>query len=299
MGAESGGRRGAIVAGDVGWSGQDWLTWKQVAVLGRPACYGEGGSGPPVVFLHGWGLDHKAYKRALGRLVRNGVHVLAPALPGFGGTAGLPHGAQNLAGYADWVAAFLRTVGLDEPAVVMGHSFGGGVAVMVAHDHPDLADSLVLVDSIGGATWWQSQSNLRTVARRAPWAWEFHPQAPVREATRLLPDIMGGALANLVRDPLTFVRVAGLAGRAALGAELDALRNRGLPAAVLWGQRDRVINRESFEATCRSLGQPAVVTHPGNHTWLLTDPDSFGTIMAEVLDALRVTGVPQAVAFSA
>lgn len=70
--------------------GADWLDWKQTTVDGRAAEYGEAGTGSPAVFLHGWGLDHKVYKRALSRLVRAGLHVHAPALPGFGGTAALP-----------------------------------------------------------------------------------------------------------------------------------------------------------------------------------------------------------------
>src|SRR5665213_3175776 len=48
--------------GDHGSREADWLTWKHTTVDGRPAAYGEAGEGPPVVFLHGWGLDHKAYK---------------------------------------------------------------------------------------------------------------------------------------------------------------------------------------------------------------------------------------------
>src|SRR5271166_5115077 len=82
--------------------GADWLTWKRTTVDGRVALYGEAGSGPPVLFLHGWGLDHKAYKRALSRLVRAGVHVYAPALPGFGGTPALRDGPTGLADYGDW-----------------------------------------------------------------------------------------------------------------------------------------------------------------------------------------------------
>ena len=66
--------------------GADWLTWKRIKVGTGSAMYGEAGTGSPVLFLHGWGLDHKVYKRALSRLVATGVRVLAPALPGFGGT---------------------------------------------------------------------------------------------------------------------------------------------------------------------------------------------------------------------
>lgn len=66
------------------------LTWQRTTVQGRPAVYGVGGVGRPLVFLHGWGLSHRSYRRALGQLVGKGVRIYAPALPGFGGTARLP-----------------------------------------------------------------------------------------------------------------------------------------------------------------------------------------------------------------
>ena len=116
---------------------------RETVVNGRPAFYGEAGSGPGILFLHGWGLDHKAYKRALSRLVRAGLHVYAPALPGFGRTAGLKDRPIGLSSYGDWVATFLDAVGVTSPVLVMGHSFGGGVAVTLAHDHPDHVRALV------------------------------------------------------------------------------------------------------------------------------------------------------------
>jgi pimeloyl-ACP methyl ester carboxylesterase len=51
----------------------DHLTWSTVLVGGRPAVFGEGGGdGPPVVFLHGWALGSRAYKRAIKRLLTRG-----------------------------------------------------------------------------------------------------------------------------------------------------------------------------------------------------------------------------------
>ncbi|HVB90854.1 MAG TPA: alpha/beta hydrolase [Acidimicrobiales bacterium] len=292
MGAESRERRGAAAGDRASRSGRDWLTWKQTTVAGRPALYGEAGDGPPVLFLHGWGLDHKAYKRALSRLVRGGVHVLAPALPGFGGTAALPGETNSLAGYADWVAEFLRTVGVGRPVNVMGHSFGGGVAIMVAHDHPELTHSLVLINSIGGSAWAHSGSTLRSMAERPLWDWGIHFPAdlfPVRQARRVLPVIVGEALPNLLRDPRAFWRAAGLVRRADLAGELDTLRRRRLPVVVLWGPRDHLITRDSFEDLCRALGKPDVVTLTGTHSWLLADPDAFGEIMTNVLEVLGLT----------
>ena len=274
------------VAAAVGRREESWLEWKEVTVDGRPARYGEAGQGPPVLFLHGWGLDHKAYKRALSRLVRAGVHVYAPALPGFGGTSALPSGPTGLADYGDWTAAFLEAVGVNDPVLVLGHSFGGGVAVLLAHDHPDLVRTLVLINSVGGSAWAHSGSSTRSMAERPLWDWGLHFPADlltVRQAHRVLPVIFTEAVANLLRDPKSFWKSAELARRADLSAELDSLRRRGLPVVVLWGSRDQLITRDSFEDMCRLLGHPDVVTVSGTHSWLLGDPDAFGEAMTNVL----------------
>src|SRR4030088_1750710 len=129
----------------------DHLVWQRTIVDGRVALYGTAGEGLPVLFLHGWALGQHAYKRALKRLVHLGCQVFAPALPGFGGTADLPKSEFSLAGFAAWVDGFLTAVDIDEPVFLIGHSFGGGVAIQTASDFPDRVRSLVLVNSLGGS----------------------------------------------------------------------------------------------------------------------------------------------------
>lgn len=264
-----------------------WLNWKRTLVGGRAAMYGEAGEGEPLLFLHGWGLDHRVYKRALSRLVATGRHVIAPALPGFGGTAALPDQGMTFAGYGDWAAQFLQAIGVDEPVVAMGHSFGGGVAIAFAHDHPDQVRGLVLVNSVGGATWTRSHSVLRSMAERPLWDWGIHFPAdllPVRQARRVLPVMLKEVGGNVLRDPVTFWRVAGLARRADLTAQLEALKQRRLPVVVLWGKRDQLITQDSFEDLCATLGNPEARTVEGTHAWLLFDPDAFGEVMTNVLE---------------
>jgi pimeloyl-ACP methyl ester carboxylesterase len=277
----------------------DWLEWKQTTVDGRAAEYGEAGTGAPAVFLHGWGLDHKVYKRALSRLVRAGLHVYAPALPGFGGTAALPGESSSLRGYGDWVASFLGSVGVADPVLVLGHSFGGGVAIEVSHDHPQLVRALVLINSVGGSAWAHSGSTIRSMSERPLWDWGIHFPSdlfPIRQAHRVLPVILSEAVGNLVRDPRSFFRAAGIARRADLMEELDELRKRGLPVVVLWGQRDHLITRDSFEDMCRALGDPDVVTVAGTHSWMLADPDEFGEVMTNVLAIVDQANPGRAVA---
>jgi pimeloyl-ACP methyl ester carboxylesterase len=266
------------------------LVWKRATVDGRPAQYGVAGEGLPVVFLHGWGLGQHAYKRALKRLVAMGTRVYAPALPGFGGTADLPERAFSLDGYAEWVDGFLAAVKIDEPVFLVGHSFGGGVAVQTAHDFAERVGTLVLVNSIGGSAWNGNGSAIRSMSERPLWDWGLHfPSSvlPIPQLTRVLPVLMEDAVPNLIRNPRAFWKVAGLARRADLTAELEELKRRGLPVVVFWGEGDQVVTRDSFDALCAAIGSNGEVVE-GSHSWLLADPDAFGEVMTNVVEVARL-----------
>jgi pimeloyl-ACP methyl ester carboxylesterase len=264
------------------------LAWQRVSVDGRHASYCSAGDGDglPVVFLHGWGLGHRSYRQTIARLVDLGCRVWAPALPGFGGTAGLPRRDFDLTGYADWVAAFLETIEVDEPVFLIGHSFGGGVAIATAHRHPDRVRSLVLVNSIGGAEW----KGDRMMADRPFWDWGLHfPRDLIGRgvAQKVLPVVLQDAVPNLLRNPKAMWTAGQLARTADLTAELQELRQRQLPVVVLWGTQDGVIPRASFDALCRAIGTEGEVID-GSHSWLLADPDTFGEVMTNAVAVAKV-----------
>src|SRR4029077_17091037 len=96
----------------------DHLAWQSTTIRDRPALYGVAGEGIPLLFLHGWGLAHHAYKRPLKRLVHLGCGAYPPAPPGLGATADLPKDSLTLANYAAWVDEFLDAVGVTEPLIV-------------------------------------------------------------------------------------------------------------------------------------------------------------------------------------
>jgi glycine cleavage system regulatory protein len=200
--------------------------------------------------------------------------VFAPALPSFGGTADLPSGDMNIGGYADWVASFMSEVGIEEPAVVIGHSFGGGVAIKLARNHPALVRYLVLLNAIGG------------VDARRPWEWamgfgrEFWPPS---ETLDLMLAIRADLVPNFLRNPLGLARAGLLAQRVDLRLELAELKKSGVPVLALTGDRDTVIPRSAFEAVCNTVGADRRVVS-GGHAWLLVDPDSFGEVLASTVD---------------
>jgi pimeloyl-ACP methyl ester carboxylesterase len=253
---------------------------KRTYVQGRPAGYSVAGEGLPVVLLHGWALAQHTYRAVIEAIAAQGCQVIAPAMPGFGGTPELPGDSFSLRGYAQWVVDLLDALDIEEPAVLVGHSFGGGVAVRLAHDHRQRVRSLVLVNSIGGSSW-RSGRTLRSISERPLWDWGLHFPAdvwPIRQASRVLPVMAEDLLPNLVRNPRAVMKVANLARRADLRTELETLRDSGLSISIIWGTRDGIIPRESFEALCVASGVEGTVVE-GSHSWLLADPQRFGEVI--------------------
>lgn len=258
------------------------LHWHRTLVDGRPAVYGEAGEGPPVVFFHGWGLGHHAYKRPLARLALRGCRVLAPAMPGFGGTAALAT-HDDIHAFAAWADAFMEAVGVDEPAIVMGHSFGGGVSIALAHDFPSRVKQLVLVNAVGGAAWGRRG---RELSDRMLWHWavEFAKELwPPHKGLGMAWSVREDLVTNLLRNPAAMVTAGMLAARADLRDELAELRDRKLPVVVMSGADDKIIPLSAFDAMCSALGIEGQVLR-GNHSWLLTDPDAFDEVMGNVVE---------------
>ena len=264
----------------MGRSGLAHLEPYATVVDGRAASYHAGGSGFPVVFLHGWGLAERSYRRALKRLIMQGCRVYAPALPGFGGTADLPSGARSLVDYAAWVDAFLTAVGIEGSALVVGHSFGGGVATRLAYDFPARVRYLVLLNSVGAPP--ERRDPFRALVRAV------REPLPIGEGVTVLRAAAQDLVPNLLRHPRTMIEIGMLARRADLSFELVELAKRDLPVLVLWGENDRVLPVGAFEALCNAIGSDGTVVH-GNHSWVLADPDTFGEVMANVVEIAGLT----------
>ena len=94
---------------------------------------------PNIILIHGFGCDSRFWKPQVAALREFDLFV--PDLPYHGGpTDGVE---KTLEGLADW----LVVAHLQSPAVLIGHSLGGMIALQIVHDHPELVQGIVLVDS--------------------------------------------------------------------------------------------------------------------------------------------------------
>lgn len=96
-------------------------------VFGEP--YGDGT--PQVIWLHGWGRSSADFRVAGEALAARGISSLALDLPGFGASPA-PTSAMGARGYAELVGPVLHEATQGEPYVVVGHSFGGRIAAVLA-----------------------------------------------------------------------------------------------------------------------------------------------------------------------
>jgi pimeloyl-ACP methyl ester carboxylesterase len=102
-----------------------------------------GASGPPVVLLHGMCGSHRYWGADFDRLAER-CRLIVPDLLGFGESPKPPSG-YTPGDHADAVAACLREAGIDQPAIVVGHSMGTLVALALLHRHPELVDSVIAI----------------------------------------------------------------------------------------------------------------------------------------------------------
>jgi pimeloyl-ACP methyl ester carboxylesterase len=117
-----------------------------LTIHGHRRAFVKKGRGPVVLLLHGLGCDHTTWEPVIDSLSRR-YTVIAPDLLGHG-QSDKPRADYSVGGYANGMRDLLTCLGIDRVTVV-GHSFGGGVAMQFAYQFPERTERLILVASGG------------------------------------------------------------------------------------------------------------------------------------------------------
>ncbi len=117
-----------------------------VEVHGHRRAFVRTGAGPALLLLHGLGCDHTTWASVIDSLAQR-YTVIAPDLLGHG-ASDKPRADYSVGGYANGMRDLLTVLGI-ESVTVVGHSFGGGVAMQFAYQFPERTERLVLVSSGG------------------------------------------------------------------------------------------------------------------------------------------------------
>jgi len=231
------------------------------------------GEGRPVVLLHGGVSDGRVWRRAMADLADE-FTVVAWDAPGCGGSDDPPE-SFSLADYADCLAGFTAALGLDRPHVV-GHSFGGGLAIALAHRHPSVPRSLVLLGGYAG--WAGSLPPEEVEARLASFLALEDPFVP-RSFPGLFSDAMPLEAAEELTRIMEDVRLAPSKTMIRAFAEADlrpALPDVDVPTLLLYGEDDVRSPRFVAEHLHANIPGSQLVILPGlGHELYLESPQAF------------------------
>ncbi len=232
-----------------------------VTLHGKRRAYVRKGTGPAILLLHGLACDHTTWEQVIDELAER-YTVIAPDLLGHG-LSDKPRADYSLGGYANAMRDLLTVLGIDKVSVV-GHSFGGGIAMQFAYQFPERTQRVMLVSSGGlgpevtpmikliqAPGWFRVMGvltlpGLRHVETFALRAAATHIDfGPLRKITRDLDeaaDILDTwrsrrtrfAIRHLVRTVIDWRgQIVTMSDRAYL--------SEAMPLAVLWGADDLVI----------------------------------------------------------
>ncbi|GAB4423333.1 MAG: alpha/beta hydrolase [Anaerolineae bacterium] len=206
------------------------VTLQTIAGLRTGVCVT--GQGRPVLALHGWGGSIHSFWPVAERLSKIGYAVHLLDLPGFGQTEAPPE-PWSVADYARFVLAYLDANDLSRVAL-LGHSFGGRIALVLAAQYPERVSRMVLANSAGLRTPPSLQQRLRhSAARLLRHSLDLLGLTSTRERLQAFYNRRYASQDYLNAGPLreTFLRVIG-EDLTAYAAQVQA------PTVLIWGDRD-------------------------------------------------------------
>ena len=276
---------------------------RTVTLHGHSFSYTDSGDGPVLLFIHGLLGSQRQWAHLVDRL-DDDHRVVVPDLFGHGESA-KPMGDYSLGGHAATLRDLLDRLGIERVTLV-GHSLGGGIAMVFSYLFPERVERLVLVAS-GGLGREVSPLLRSATLPGAEYVLPVLASGWMREriasAGRILGSVGLRPGSDLTQVWQGFTSLGDADTRRAFLATTRAVIDPGgqtvtahdylpeatpIPTLVVWGTRDRMIPAWHAAAATASIEGCRVELFAGaGHFPHLDDPDRFAVL---VRDFIATTG---------
>ena len=246
-------------------------------INGLETYYAAEGQGDPVVLLHGWGTSSQSLAPLSGALATT-FRVLAVDLPGFGWSQP-PPSAWGTQEYAGHILRLMQETGIDRAALV-GHSFGGRIAIALAAAEPRRVSRLALVASAGV---------------RPPRGAGYYLRVATAKLVKGVFSLPGWGATGQRLIAKWFARVGSRDYRTAgaMRPTLVKVVNEDLtpllpaiqaPTLILWGDQEQEVPRSAMETMAARIPRSRLVVFAGAGHFPFQDaPEEFGRALREFL----------------
>lgn len=221
----------------------------------------------PILILHGWGLSGDKYKNLVFLLRHEGYLVFTPDLPGFGKEP-LINKNMNLSDYVDFVDKVVDRNDLNN-FIIIGHSFGGRVAIKYAYLYPQKVSKIILTGvpivrnssfgrrvafilAVAGNKIFQKLPKLKKILQKVLYSligeWDYYRAGMLRETLKNI----------IVEDLLVY---------------LKKIKN---PTLLVWGEDDRITPVSNIRKIEKDISSFKLITVPSSsHKLPYENPEGF------------------------
>jgi pimeloyl-ACP methyl ester carboxylesterase len=264
------------------------------AIIPTTANYVHQGEGPPVIMIHGVAASLHDWDDLSPELAREGYASYALDLLGHGDSPRLDSRAYQMDWLFEHFLNWMTSLHLTQPAILVGHSLGGYIALEYARRVSAWTRGLVLVNPLYSLR--QLPALLRRTYRR-PHLSSFIVRRTPQWLFRVIVDLtsmaMGhssGALHSLpervrAQTALDYARTApGVYHVPNTGEDLTPyLPSISFPTLVVWGDRDQTLSPASFPKLVSAMPRAIGRSIRAGHTPHQSNPEEFNQMVKEFL----------------
>jgi 3-oxoadipate enol-lactonase len=253
--------------------------------------YVDRGSGPPILLVHGFPLDHTMWAAQIDALVAQ-YRVIAPDLRGFGestlGDAD-PWAGVSMERYADDLTELLDALRIHQPIVLAGFSMGGYVAWQFVRKHAARLRALVQCDTRAAADSEEARAGrLKMADHVAEWgsarvAEMMGPKLLAARTFETKPEVVA-AVRRVVEHTSPASIAAAQRGMAARPDMTSFLSQINVPTLVVAGTEDVISPPEEMQAIAAAIPSAEFVEIPdAGHMTTLENPAAVNAALTRFL----------------